>query len=77
MGLLFGEITGEAKIRYPHMPVLIQEDVCRLKEKEVQESPRGHRSFTCPPQGAPLHHHFIMADMTWELCALRIKAAGQ
>lgn len=40
--LLFGEIAGKTKIRYPHMTVFIQEDVCGLKDKEVQESPGDH-----------------------------------
>lgn len=39
MRLLFGEIAGKAKIRYPHVPIFIQEDIRRLKGIEVQESP--------------------------------------
>lgn len=44
------------------MPIFIQEDVRRLKGKEVQESPRA-------PEVVP-QHHFIMDGMTFTGCTL-------
>lgn len=48
--LLFGKITGQAEIWYPHVSVFVQEDVCGLERKRrwssrVPKMPGGFKNF--------------------------------